>query len=297
MALHVGIGRPSTPPPTATPSPVPSPRLARSPRPPQHMDVLLAPVVTSTPSATATPTATASPSHTSSPTATATAVAPLTITLTCRAPELQMALPPAPLPACDGPLAAGVLALTVLAAGERLRAALRRQQSSQVALGLQQLALQRAALGRTISVSPDELLDVVNQIVFDVLGEPAGIDELVEIQTDPPLAVIFTRAGRRFFAFTPQPDRARALHPDGHWFVVDALTAHPFVTEELAALYTTAMSLYKPMDRALQPRAQRWGLVVWDGPRAAGRGSLRTRLRSLLPWSRWWLRRAREVSR
>ncbi|HUW08275.1 MAG TPA: hypothetical protein VM537_01025 [Anaerolineae bacterium] len=303
VALHVGIGL--SPADTPTPSHTASPTW--TPRPPKLVDVTVAPTAaatlrpsatpTATPTASATATSSLKASRTATPSVAPTAVAGSGITLACPPPVVQTQDLVAAFPTYECMLALGLLALAVLMAGERVRAALRRQEQAQYGLGLQQLALQRAALGRSIAVAPEELLDTVNRIVFDVLGEPVGMDQLVDVSAEPPLAVTFARQAQRFFAFTPQPDRARPFYPGGHWFAVDALTAHPFVSEELAAVYCTAMAIRSPGQVALQPRSEQWGLVVWELSQKAPLDRLRMWLRSKLPWPRWWLRRAREVGK
>jgi hypothetical protein len=231
----------------------------------------------------------------------ATAIEPVAagsgVMFTCPTPLVEVQPTSTPVPADEFFLGLGLLGLAVLAAGERVRSALRQQQRSQVNLGLQRLALQRAALGRTITVAPEDLLDVVNRIAFDVLGETAGMDQLLDVRREPPLAVTFARQHDRFFAFTPFPEQARPFTPGGHRFAVDALTAHPFVAEELAAVYATALAVRQPQEPNLQPRSQVWGLVVWDLPRKTPYPRLWMWLRQHLPWPRWWLRRAREVGR
>jgi len=253
-------------PPTATDTPTPVCVRTRTGRP------------TDTATATATSTPTAMPTSTDTPT-----VTPLTLPLILAEAEDDM--PSSPI--YEFFLIMGLLALAVLLAGERVRASLLRQGQSQYALALQQLALQRASLGRTIAVPAEGIVATANQIVFDVLGEPAGIDQLFDVSAEVPLAMTFAHQQRRFFTFTPQPDKARPLYPRGHWFMVDALTAHPFVAEELAAAYDTALSIKKRGEPSLLPRSQQWGLVVWERPQKPKRWSL--------PRSRWWLRRAREV--
>ena len=297
VALHVGIGLL----PTDTPTPSPTAAPTWTPRPLKLVDVIIPPNATATrpPADTVTPTATAGPTatHTTTSTVVPAAVAGAGITLACPPPVVQAQEAPTPFPTYECMLALGLLALAVLMAGERVRSALRRQEQAQYGLGLQQLALQRAALGRSISVAPKQLLDTVNQIGFDVLGEPVGMDQLADVRVEPPLAVTFSRQAQRFFAFTPQPDRARPCYPGGHWFAVDGLTAHPFVAEELAAVYGTAMAIRSPGQVPLQPRSEQWGLVVWELPQKAVLDKLKMWLRSKLPWPRWWLRRAREVGK
>ncbi|MBC8447803.1 MAG: hypothetical protein H8D78_08640 [Chloroflexi bacterium] len=186
-----------------------------------------------------------------------------------------------------------ILILAVLLAGERMRHALLHHSRTVYALGLQQLALQRAGLGRSIVVPPESLLVTVSQIAFDVLGERAEVDQLFDVHTDAPLSMTFAHQQRRFFTFTPQPERARQLYPGGRWFIVDGLTAHPFVAEELTAAFATALSNKRPGEQPLLPRSEQWTLVVWERPAARRRW----------PWPlggawggrRRWLQRAREV--
>lgn len=307
VALHVGIGLPPTDPPTPSRQvmPVPTAVPTRTPATPKQVEAVLPAAPTATALPPDTPTATSSPQVTPLPaptsTATATPVDPVAagsgVMFTCSPPRLEVQPAATPFPADEFFLGLGLLGLAVLAAGERVRSVLRQQERSQVNLGLQQLALQRAALGRTIAVSAQDLLDVVNRIAFDVLGEAAGMDQLLDVRTEPPLAVTFARQHGRFFAFTPFPDQARPFYPGGHWFAVDALTAHPFVAEELAAVYATALAVRQPQEPSLQPRSQVWGLVVWDPPQRPRLDRLCAWLQQHLPRSRWWLRRAWEVGR
>jgi len=306
VALHAGIRLPPTetpPSPAVTPTPTAIP--TRTPATPREVDVIVPTIATQAPQPSDTPTATSSPGVTPRATATGSAtatpvqtvVAGSGVMLTCPAPVVEVRPMASPFPVDELFLGLGLLGLAVLAAGERVRSALRQQEGSEVNLGLQQLALRRAALGRAITVAPEELLDVVNRIAFDVLGETAGMDQLLEVGTEPPLAVTFARQHERFFAFTPFPDQARLLYPGGHWFAVDALTAHPFVAEELAAVYATAMAVRRPRETALQPRSSQWGLVVWDLPQRPPLHRLGMWLRCRLPWPRWWVRRAREAGK
>jgi len=174
-------------------------------------------------------------------------------------------------------LAVFILILALLLAGERVRHALLQHSRTFYALGLQQLALQRASLGRAIVVPPESLPAVVNRIIFDVLDEPVQTDQLFDVRTEAPLSMTFACQQRRFFTFTPQPERARRLYPGGRWFIVDGLTAHPFVAEELAVAFAAALSSSKPDESLLLPRSEQWGLVAWEAP-----GERRLRLR--WPW-------------
>ena len=161
--------------------------------------------------------------------------------------------------------------VAILLAGERVRGALLRWEQTQYAWALKLLALQRDALERTVEVPPEELVAAVNQVALDVLGEPAGIERLFDVRLDPPLTMTFSGGGR-FYTFTPQPDKARRLHPRGRWFVVDGLTAHPFAVEELAAAFAAAAKLKKPGEAPVLPRCEQWGLAVWKGPKGREAG-------------------------
>jgi len=166
------------------------------------------------------------------------------------------------LPAVALFLGLGLLALTVLIAGERVRGALLRWERSWYASALRLLASQR-----DVVEEPEGLLAAVDQVLLDLLGEPAGLEELFDVRTEAPLTMTF-RGGDRFYTFTPQPERARALHPRGRWFVVDALTAHPDACEELAAAFAAAVRLRRPGETARLPRSEQWGLVIWQARRS-----------------------------
>ena len=154
-----------------------------------------------------------------------------------------------------------VLCLIIALFGERIRNAIREGTRQMRELGIKEIALRRQELAQTIHVAPEEVVPRLNQIALDVTGEPAGIDQVIRVEAEPPCLVVL---GKDFAEYVFAPDGAeRKRQKRIKSYLVDALTSHLFVVEELEAIYRLLVQEHtaRPDEIAL-PRTERWELAV-----------------------------------
>jgi len=164
-----------------------------------------------------------------------------------------------------GYLSLFILVLSILWAGERVRSALLRWEQTQYGWALQQLALLRRLEGREVQIEEGELPAVIARVIVEATGEAVDGLRFFDVQAEPPWAMTFCDSKGSCYTFTPCLDRAGGLRR-GRWFVVDALTTHVDVAEELAAAFDIALGM-RGMEEAILPASQQWGLLVWSGPK------------------------------
>jgi hypothetical protein len=154
-----------------------------------------------------------------------------------------------------------VLCLVVALFGERIRNAIREGTRQMRELGIKKLALRRQELAQTISVAPpEEVIPRLNQIALDVTGEPAGIDQVLRVETEPPCLVAL---GKDFAEYAFAPDGPGKKQKRVRRYRIDALSADLFVVEELEAIYRLlARERTARPDEIALPRTERWELIV-----------------------------------
>lgn len=159
-----------------------------------------------------------------------------------------------------------ILCLVIALFGERIRNAIREGTRQMRELGIKDLALRRQNLAQAIMVTPDEVIPRLNQIVLDVTGEPAQIDQVVRVEAEPPCLVAL---GKDFAEYAFAPDGPGKKHKGIKSYRIDALTADLFVVEELEAIYRLLAREHtvRPDEIAL-PRTECWTLSVIPQPPA-----------------------------
>ena len=156
------------------------------------------------------------------------------------------------------------LALAVLVAGERVRGAIRAQTKAQREHALAELALRRREIAAQITVSEDEIIPRLNQIVLDVTGRPGGIYKVRDVRPDPVphvLAVDSNGLTRFFFMAGGTGD----MRVDGaRYYSVDALSCGDlFTVRVLEQIYLLLASQFGLRPEALVlPRRESWTLAI-----------------------------------
>lgn len=153
-----------------------------------------------------------------------------------------------------------VLCLIVALFGERIRNAIREGTRQMRETALKEIALRREELARTVSVAPDEVIPRLNQIALDVTGEPAGIDQIIRVEFDPPCLVAL---GKDFAEYVFAPDGIIEVQRGVRSYPIDDLSSHLFVVEELETIYRLLACQHaaRPDEIAL-PRVENWTLSV-----------------------------------
>ena len=153
-----------------------------------------------------------------------------------------------------------VLCLVIALFGERIRNAIREGTRLMRELGIKEIALRRRELAQAIRVAPEEVIPRLNQIALDVTGEPAGIDQVIRVETEPPCLVAL---GKDFAEYVFAPDGSGKRQKGIKTYRIDALTADLFVVEEMEAIYRLLAGerTARPDEIAL-PRTESWTLSV-----------------------------------
>jgi len=162
------------------------------------------------------------------------------------------------------------LAVVIILLGERIRNAIREGTKAMKAQGLKTLELERKKLAlSTVQVTEDNYLDILNQIVLDVTGKPAGIDQVLRVDNIPASHIVALGSNFEKIIFTPTRDAfvgtgEGQVSSKVSWYEVSALTGGLFCIEELEAVYRLLSN-----DKVL-PRTQKWYIaVVEEAKRAA----------------------------
>ena len=154
------------------------------------------------------------------------------------------------------------LAAVIILLGERIRNAIREGTRAMKEQGLKTLELERQNLAlAAVQVNHSNYLDILNQIALDMLGKPAGIDQVLRFGDDPAPHIVALGGNFEEIVFTPAHQAfigngEGQLSPKTPWYEVSALTSGLFCIEELEAVYRLLSN-----NKAL-PRTQKWYMAM-----------------------------------